>query len=507
MILIHHLNLLESTGLIRLLSARPELEYLFRHALVQDAAYSSLLKQDRKKLHLAVGEALEHLYPDQRNEQAATLAYHFERAEVRDKAVHYLVLAGDRARDGYANAEAIAFYQAAINQVEQILSLGTNSAERWRGRLAQLFEGLADVLELIGRHETARLNYDRALISLAHLMQPERHAQARIHRKIGIVHTMSRQHQEARRAWDQAEESLGRLPSGSALTDQAGACWREWIEIQVERAWNYYWRFQTEEMERLCEQIKPVMGQYGTPVQRARVIMVMTLARIQRDRYLPCDETLALGQEALNAAVATGDLNLIFDARFNVGFMHLWRREFALAEVPFLVSMELVERTGDAVRTSRCVTYLMMLARMRGQVAETRGCIPRVLDLACAGQMAPYTYTAKACLAWIAWRKGDLAEARAEARTALDLLQGPLTDYPIKWLAHWPLLAISFAEQNDSVAIEYAHALLHPTQARMPEPLTSALEAALAASEQEQAEETRARLDRAVRLAQEMGYL
>ena len=84
MTLIRKLNTLESAGLVRLAAAQPELEYLFRHALVQDAAYGSLLKKDRKQLHLAVGEALEQLYAEQRDERAATLAYHFEKAEVRD---------------------------------------------------------------------------------------------------------------------------------------------------------------------------------------------------------------------------------------------------------------------------------------------------------------------------------------------------------------------------------------------------------------------------------------
>jgi predicted ATPase len=57
--LIRQLNTLESFGLIRLLRAEPELEYLFRHALAQEAAYNSLLKQERKRLHLSVGKALE----------------------------------------------------------------------------------------------------------------------------------------------------------------------------------------------------------------------------------------------------------------------------------------------------------------------------------------------------------------------------------------------------------------------------------------------------------------
>ena len=47
------LNALESGGLIEIAALQPELEYLFRHALVQEAAYSSLLKQDRRALHRA----------------------------------------------------------------------------------------------------------------------------------------------------------------------------------------------------------------------------------------------------------------------------------------------------------------------------------------------------------------------------------------------------------------------------------------------------------------------
>ena len=65
MTLSDRLNTLESAGLIRLAQLEPDLEYLFRHALVQDAAYASLLTSDQKQLHLAVGTAVEHLYPDQ----------------------------------------------------------------------------------------------------------------------------------------------------------------------------------------------------------------------------------------------------------------------------------------------------------------------------------------------------------------------------------------------------------------------------------------------------------
>lgn len=99
---------LEAKGLIRLATLQPEIEYLFRHALVQDAAYGSLLKQERRGLHAQVGNALEDLYPDRREELAAVLGMHFEQAGETDKAIDYLIAAGNYSirrnaiREGFA---------------------------------------------------------------------------------------------------------------------------------------------------------------------------------------------------------------------------------------------------------------------------------------------------------------------------------------------------------------------------------------------------------------------
>src|SRR6185369_9836729 len=84
------LDTLEAKGLIRLATLQPDVEYLFRHALVQDAAYESLLKQERRELHHSVGEALEELYPDRRGELSAMLGRHFEQAGDNKRAIPYL---------------------------------------------------------------------------------------------------------------------------------------------------------------------------------------------------------------------------------------------------------------------------------------------------------------------------------------------------------------------------------------------------------------------------------
>lgn len=107
------LDTLESKGLIRLAQFQPELEYLFRHALVQDTAYESLLKQERRQLHRLVGDALEDLYPDRKGELAAVLAMHFEQAGDTLRAIRYMMAAAAFAYERNAIVEAHELYTRA----------------------------------------------------------------------------------------------------------------------------------------------------------------------------------------------------------------------------------------------------------------------------------------------------------------------------------------------------------------------------------------------------------
>ena len=107
------LNTLEASGLVAVATLEPELEYLFRHALVQDAAYSSLLKQDRRTLHRLAADALLSLYPERRRELASVIALHFERAGDPTAAAEHLVTAGDHALERFAHREALAFFDRA----------------------------------------------------------------------------------------------------------------------------------------------------------------------------------------------------------------------------------------------------------------------------------------------------------------------------------------------------------------------------------------------------------
>ncbi len=95
--------------------AFPESEYLFKHALTQEVAYSTVLQERRKALHERIGHAIERLYRDNLEEHYGELARHYQRSSNTEKAIHYLHVAGQQAVQHSANAEAISHLTEALD--------------------------------------------------------------------------------------------------------------------------------------------------------------------------------------------------------------------------------------------------------------------------------------------------------------------------------------------------------------------------------------------------------
>lgn len=106
------LERLEHAELVR---ALPTAEYVFKHALVQDTAYQALLRNERKRLHHAVGFTLERAYAERGDEFAAELARHFSEAGDNEKFLFYAERAGDVAARVFAFAEAYGHFRAAFD--------------------------------------------------------------------------------------------------------------------------------------------------------------------------------------------------------------------------------------------------------------------------------------------------------------------------------------------------------------------------------------------------------
>jgi predicted ATPase/class 3 adenylate cyclase len=115
-----HLGVLTYEELVRERAHGPELEYIFKHALTQEAAYELLLIRRRKELHRRAGTVLERLYAQRTDERAAMLAYHFWVGEDWSRAAEYSMHAGARARMVYALSEALDHYERACQALDKL---------------------------------------------------------------------------------------------------------------------------------------------------------------------------------------------------------------------------------------------------------------------------------------------------------------------------------------------------------------------------------------------------
>jgi len=102
------LRRLVEAGLVFQRGMPPTAEYLFKHALVQDTAYSTLLRGPRRALHRRIAEALEQRFPDLVETRPEILAYHYGEAVIADKAIAYWHRAGKLSAAKSAVHEAIA---------------------------------------------------------------------------------------------------------------------------------------------------------------------------------------------------------------------------------------------------------------------------------------------------------------------------------------------------------------------------------------------------------------
>ena len=85
----------------------PQATYIFKHALIQDAAYQSLLKSTRQQLHQRIVQVLEARFPETAETQPELLAHHYTEAGLTGQAIPYWQRAGQRAIERSANVEAI----------------------------------------------------------------------------------------------------------------------------------------------------------------------------------------------------------------------------------------------------------------------------------------------------------------------------------------------------------------------------------------------------------------
>jgi predicted ATPase len=150
--------------------APPEATYSFKHALVQDVAYESLLKSKRQQLHARIAKGIEERFPEMAASEPELLAQHYAGAGLTEQAIDYYQKAGERAAQRSANAEAIEHLAKGL----ELLSTLPDTAERLRLELhLQLKLGRASIaIEGYAAPEVDRI-YQRARVLCLQLGEPD----------------------------------------------------------------------------------------------------------------------------------------------------------------------------------------------------------------------------------------------------------------------------------------------------------------------------------------------
>ncbi|HEV8712308.1 MAG TPA: adenylate/guanylate cyclase domain-containing protein [Candidatus Binatia bacterium] len=137
----------------------PQATYLFKHALIQDTAYQSLLKSTRQQYHKKIAQVLEEQFAETKETQPELLAHHYTEAGLKEQALPYWQQAGQRAIQRSANAEAVAHLMGGLG----LLQTQSDSLERAKQELSlQLALGPALMATKSIGHSDVERTYSRA---------------------------------------------------------------------------------------------------------------------------------------------------------------------------------------------------------------------------------------------------------------------------------------------------------------------------------------------------------
>jgi predicted ATPase len=134
--LLSHLSVLKDSELLYERGIYPQSTYIFKHSLIQDAAYQSLLKSTRQKYHRKIAQVLEKNFPETVETQPELLAHHFTEADLNEQAAGYWQRAGERAGARSAYVEAISHLRKGLEALQTL----PETAERAELELALQFD-------------------------------------------------------------------------------------------------------------------------------------------------------------------------------------------------------------------------------------------------------------------------------------------------------------------------------------------------------------------------------
>jgi adenylate cyclase len=399
---------------------------LFHHALVQDVAYSRLLRKRRRDLHRQVAEVAEAMY-GAGDEIIDLLARHLYLGEAGAKAIDYLVRAGERSKALYANDQAIVQLTRAAEVVRSDGEVGT--------RLPAILLDLADLHELVGDYEEALELYAEAR-AVTH--------DVRAWRGLASVHRRRGEYEQALAVIDEAigaDELRGQdlaplwLQAGWSLAlssrlDQAIDVFQAGLEALGPRTDSIVGQLlaelaRTEGMAgRLDDalarlrQAQAIFEELSDERGLASTLRILGDVQVKAGRL---DESVAALRRGLELAERVGSVEEVGGCLINIGVVEERREAFQEAIECDRRAIEEFERIGHGSGRARGYANLAYHLMLAGEYDEAERWCERTLDLSRAIGYSVTVADAIDTIAAIEIRRGNFTTGAQRAEEAAEL--------------------------------------------------------------------------------------
>lgn len=376
------------------------LEYTFRHILMSDAIYSTLLRRERRKLHGQVGAAIEELYANRLDGHVELLANHYRWSLHLDKALHYLILAGQKATRNHVNEQARQHFEVALELVPQVSHTPYQEL--------QVNMGMGDVLVFAGEYPTAQKHYQQALDSISDETSGKYAEEfSTLFRKLARTHERQGDYDQALGFLEEAQSALDGAPSPKPV---------ERAQIWNDVAWIHFRRGNFAEAEQLLLEALDLVRASDAYDAIASIYNRLGGVAYNQGEW---DQAAGYLRKSIAIRESIGDVVGLATSFNNLGLLEVEMGEFDNALKNLTASYELKARLGQAEGIAMALNNVGWLRIQRGELREASQALYNALDLA-----RQINYSS---LLWeIQKNLGQLHLAEREWDRAIDALQETL---------------------------------------------------------------------------------